>query len=84
VIPVVANGEFHAGNVAHAASDGAIRVPNRRKPMWVQSNFSELRLKMCATVYARIQINVQNVAYVVKLTNHLFLLHCLNKLNKTI
>jgi hypothetical protein len=58
--------------VAHAASNGAIRIPNRRKPLRVQSYFSELRLKMGATVYARIQINVYNVIYVVKLMNHLF------------
>jgi hypothetical protein len=55
--------------MTHAASDGAVFIPNGRKPLRMQSNFSELRFKMGATVYARIQINVQHVCYIMKCVN---------------
>jgi hypothetical protein len=55
--------------VAHAASNGAVRIPNGAKALRLQPQFSELRFTMGATVYARIQINEEHVLDVVKRAN---------------
>jgi hypothetical protein len=56
--------------VAHAASDGAVRIPNRRKALRLKPHFAKLRFKVGAAIYARIQIDVDHVGYVVKMTQH--------------
>jgi hypothetical protein len=67
VVPAAFNCQLHARDVAHAAPDGPVRIPNGRKALRLQPHFSELRLKMGAAVYARIQIDVNHMGYVVEI-----------------
>jgi hypothetical protein len=65
--------------VAHAAPDGAVRIPNGRKALRLQPHFSELRLKVGAAVYARIQIDVHHMGYVVEIAygHGLYIIYCI-------
>jgi hypothetical protein len=80
VVPAAFNRQLHARDVAHAAPDGTVRIPNGRKALRLQPHFSELRLKMGAAVYARIQIDVDHVGYVVEIAYghglYIYILYC--------
>ena len=69
VVPFFFDCQLHARNVAHAASNGAVRVPNGRKALRLKSKskVAKLRFKMCATIHARIQIDEDHIGYIVKI-----------------
>ena len=70
VVPVILTRQLHARDVAHGASNGAARILNGRKALRMKSDFGKLQFKMCATICARIQIDEQDIGYIMKIAEH--------------
>ena len=70
VVPIILDCRLDARNVAHGAPNGTARIPNGRKALRMKSDFGKLQFKMCATICARIQIDEQDVGYIMKIVEH--------------
>ena len=75
VVPFILDCHLHARNVAHGAPNGTARILNGRKALRMKSDFGKLQFKMCATICARIQIDEQDVGYIMKSTEHFVILY---------
>jgi hypothetical protein len=71
VVPFILDCHLHARNVAHAAPSGTARIMNGRKALRMKTDFEKLQFKMCATICARIQIDEQDIGYIMKIAEHL-------------
>jgi hypothetical protein len=71
VVPIILDCHLHARNVTHGAPNGTARIMNGRKALRMKSDFEKLQFKMCATICARIQIDEQDIGYIMKIAEHL-------------